>query len=454
MEQKYRRIDRRSLAALLLVITRIIKADSRIDADEVTQLIKLEDKFGFDRTVMNESSRLTLAEAIDQLRTLDKPLLDDIMHSLTELASTDRVLERHEAMLLLALRYCLMEQSDNCQVISSHVSHRGGDLGTYLLYFESEHCPEVHQQIREQWELQKLLLQQSGLSLFYVEHLVDRLTEQDATIMKTLLGYLAPAMTDQQIDALYLRMEQMDTATFGREILVRGMELTALRNAGPSLLINLGTTDFLRIGLTYEPIVHIRRFLDDYQHLASPGMTPIRAMEDDLREGHFRYYSYYRDLFNLLVSAEPQESRMVVWPNKSEFYFPDAARTLRLNQQEASLYCLILAHTYMYKKRGLPLSYTAEQRQIEALYRTIYCRKKFIEEEDVIFPDNLAPIRAKIERKMRQQLEGLDNIEDFIPRNYDRQGFYRIVAPPSMVKVKPDLREPEMDFGDFRWEQR
>jgi len=451
MEQKYKRIDRRSLAALLLVITRIIKADSRIDADEVSQLLRLEDKFGFDRSVMNESSRLTLAEAIEQLRTLDKPLRLDIMQSLTELASSDRILERHEAMLLLSLRYCLMDECPNCQVISSRVSHRGGDLGTYLLYFESERNEKVHQQIHEQWELQKLLLQQSGLSLFYVEHLVARLAEQDPVLMKTLLGYMAPSMTDEQIESLYLRMERMDTASFGREILVRGMELIELRCAGPSLLINLGTTDFLRIGITEEPLAHIRRFLDDYSHLASPGMTPIRAMEDDLRDGHFRYYSYYRDLFNLLVSTEPQESRLVVWPNKSEFYFPDAARTLRLNQQEASLYCLILAYTYKYKKQGLPLSYTADQRKIEALYSTIYCRKKFIDEEDVIFPDNLAPIRAKIEKKMRLQLEGLDNIEDFIPRNYDRQGFYRIAAPASMVKVRPDLRQSEMPFDEFEW---
>jgi len=451
MEQKYKRIDRRSLAALLLVITRIIKADSRIDADEISQLLLLEDKFGFDRSVMNESSRLTLAEAIEQLRTLDKPLREDIMKSLTELASTDRILERHEAMLLLTVRYCLLDQEENCQVISSRISHRGGDLGTYLLYFEGECSEKTHQQIREQWELQKLLLQQNGLSLFYVEHIVSRLKEQDEQLIKTLFGYLAPSLNQAQIDHLYNRLEHMDTATFGREILVRGMELLELRCAGPSLLINLGTTDYLRIGLTDEPLTHIRKFLDDYSHLASPSMTPIRAMEDDLREGHFRYYSYYRDLFNLLVSTEPQESRMVVWPNKSEFYFPDAGRSLRLNQQEASLYCLILAYTYKYKQQGLPLSYTADQRKIESLYRTIYCRKKFIDDQEVIYPDNLAPIRAKIERKMREQLEGLDNIEDFIPRNFDRQGFYRIAAPLSMVKVKPDLRLPEVPFDEFEW---
>lgn len=451
MEQKYRRIDRRSLSALLLVITRIIKADSRIDADEIVQLKRLEDRYGFDRSLMNEASRLTLAEAVAQLKELDEPLRRDILEQLTELASSDRILERHEAMLLLTLRYCLLDEKEHCRVISSHTSHRGGDLGTYLLYFESERNDRVHEQIEHQWELQKLLLQQCGLSLFYVEHIVGRLTEQDDELVETMLGYLAPTLNDAQVKLLYQRMQHMDTATFGREILVRGMELSELRCADPSLLINLGTTDFLQIRLTQDPLDHIRRFLDDYMHLASPGTTPIRAMEDDLRDGHFRYYSYYRDLFNLLVQSEPQESRMVVWPNKSEFSFPDAGKTLKLNQQEASLYCLILSCTYTGKKQGLPLSYTAEQKKIEALYRTIYCRKKFIDEEEVIFPDNLAPIRAKIERKMREQLEGLDNIEDFIPRNYDRLGFYRINAPVSMVKVKPDLREDEVDYPTFKW---
>jgi len=452
METKFKRLDHKSLVALLLVITRMIKADSRIDADEIRKLMTLEQQYNFDHTLMTEASRLTLSDAIRQLKTLDKATRHQILDSLTELGSTDRILERHEALLLLTLRYCLLDEDwQQCEVISSHISHRSGDLGTYIIYFETEDNDKIHRQISEEWELMKLILQQNGLQFFFVEHIVQSLCKQDPTIIKKMLGYFAPTKTDEQIDHLYTRLESMDSATFCQQVFVRGMQMTDLRNARPSLLINLGSTDLLRIEITDMPKTHIRKFLDDYNRQASPGMTAVRPLDNENHLGHFSYYGYYRDLFNLLVQSEPKESRIVLWPNKSEFEFPQIGRSLRLNQQEAALYSLILVYTFKYIKKGLPLCYTREQKNIEALYRTIYCRKKFVETEDVIFPDNLAPIRAKIEKKMRDQLDGLDNIEDFIPRNERREGFYRIAAPLKMVCVRPDIRQSEVSIADFEW---
>ena len=452
METKFKRLDHKSLVALLLVITRMIKADSRIDASEIQKLMVLERQYNFDHTLMTEASRLTLSEAIKQLRTLDVPTRHQILESLTELGSTDRILERHEALLLLTLRYCLLDDDwQKCDVVSSHISHRSGDLGTYIIYFETEDNEAIHREIFDEWELMKLMLQQNGLQFFFVEHIVQSLCKQDPVIIKKMLEYFAPTKTDQQIDHLYARMEEMDSSTFCQQVFVRSMQLTDLRNSRPSLLINLGSTDLLRIEITDTPQAHIRKFLDDYNRQASPGMTAVRPLDNENHLGHFSYYGYYRDFFNLLVQSEPKESRIVLWPNKSEFEFPQIGRSLRLNQQEASLYSLILVYTYKYNKKGLPLCYSPEQRKIEALYRTIYCRKKFVETEDVIFPDNLAPIRAKIEKKMRDQLDGLDNIEDFIPRNERREGFYRIAAPLKMVCVRPDIRQSEVSIADFEW---
>ncbi len=452
METKFRRIDRKSLVALLLVITRMIKADSRIDASEINKLITLERQYNFDRTLMIEASRLTLSEAIEQLRTLDEATRKQILQSLTELGSTDRILERHEALLLLTLRYCLLDDDwQKCDVVSSRISHRGGDLGTYIIYFESEDDERIHKQIFEEWELMKLMLRQNGLQFFFVEHIVQSLCQQEPDIIKKMLGYFVPTKTDQQVEQLYNRMEEMDSTTFGQQVFVRSMQMTDLRDSRPSLLINLGSTDFLRIQITDRPDKHIRKFLEDYNRQASPGVTAVRPLDNENHLGHFSYYGYFRDLFNLLIQSEPKESRIVLWPNKSEFEFPQIGRSLRLNQQEASLYSLILVYTYKYNKKGVPLCYTPEQKKIEALYRTIYCRKKFVESEDVIFPDNLAPIRAKIEKKMRDQLDGLDNIEDFIPRNEKREGFYRIAAPLKMVYVRPDIRQNEISIVDFEW---
>ena len=445
------RIDRHSLSALLLVITRMIKADSRIDADEISLLIGLEQQYGFDRSLMNEASRLTLAEAIAQLRTLDVDVRRTMMQSLTQLACSDEVMERHEAMLLLTLRYCLLDEGLHCEVVSSRKSHRGGDLGTYLIYFESETDLAIHARLQQDWAQLERLLRGQGLSLLYVEHIVGQLTALEPRIVRTLLGYLAPSLSDAQVEDLCQRTSRMDTATFGREVLVRNLELQELRTASPSLLVNLGTTDFLRIPLTQEPLTLIRQLLDDYGQLVSPEAKGGHTLEDDSEQGHFRYYSYYRDFFNLLVEAEPKVSRIVVWPNKSEFEFPDADRKLKLKPQEAALYCLILCCTYKYNRKGLPLCYTPEQRQIEALYRRIYCRKKFVDEKAVVFPESLAPLRSKIEDKMAKQLEGLDNLEDFIPRNVGQEGFYRITAPVQLVMVRPDYRQEEVGIEEFEW---
>lgn len=453
METKLRRLDHKNLVALLLVITRMIKADSRIDANEIEQLMKLERLYGFDHTMMQESTRLTLAEALAQLKTLERPMRQHIMQSLTDLATSDHQMERHEALLLVALSYCLLPEGNQVdgvtEVVSSHISHRGGDLGTYMIYYETEADAFCHQQIDAQRKQLRTEAEQNGMQLLIVEHIVESLCQQDPAIVKCMLHYLSPSMTEEQIEQLYIRMTQTDTVTFAQRILVRNMQLNELRTARPSLLINLSSTDFLRIELGYSPIAHIRQFLSDYSRLASPAVRQSSHTDEGAEEGHFSYYSYYRDLFNLMVEAEPKESRIVVWPNKSEFEFPTAGRKLKLNHQEAALYTTILYYTYYNK--GVPLCYTKEQRAVEALYRTIYCRKKCIETADVIYPDNLAPIRAKIEKKMRDQLDGLDNLEDFIPRNENREGYYRIAAPVKMVRVRPDIRLEEVSITEYKW---
>ena len=274
METKFKRLDHKSLVALLLVITRMIKADSRIDAGEIQKLMVLEQQYNFDHTLKTEANRLTLSDAIKQLKSLDLPTRRQILQSLTELGSTDRILERHEALLLLTLRYCLLDdEGQQSEVISSHKSHRSGDLGTYIIYFEAEDNENIHRQIFEEWELMKLMLQQNGLQFFFVEHIVQSLCKQDPVIIKKMLEYFAPTKTDEQIGHLYDRIEKMDSSTFCQQVFVRSMEMNDLRNARPSLLINLGSTDLLRIEIADTPQAHIRRFLNDYNRQASPGMT-------------------------------------------------------------------------------------------------------------------------------------------------------------------------------------
>lgn len=442
-----RHLDHKSQVALVRVIIMLIKADRVIDATEVQKLAELEQQYGFDRRVMAEAQRITFAEAVSQLASLDAPMRQQIRLSLSELAGADRQCVPGEALLLVVLSYCLERGSRDCELLPN--PNETEVPSPYVLYIENEKDEAVHAQLNEHQRLIRLSLQQYGFRLLYVEQLVKQLSQLDQAMLLKVLGYMAPELDDQQIGQICRRMQQMDTSAFCQHVLVRGLQLTSLRQAGPSLLFHVGPA-FLRVGVGEGVLPAVQHFLDVYGLRVSPGaIQPLLSVDAD--HGQLKYDGYFKSFFDLLVKAEPKESPMVIWPMKSEFEFPGVKRTLRLNQQEASLYTLILEYNFAHGCKGLPLSYTREQRDIEALYRRIYCRKKFVDADEVIFPDNLAPIRAKIERKMREQLPGLSNLEEFIPRNDGRQGYYRISALPRMVSIKPDTRSEAVSVGDYPW---
>lgn len=446
----FRHLDHKNLVAFVRVISELIRIDDVIDAEEIAMLTELERQYGFNRSYKREAMRLTLADAIEQLSSLDLQARTQIMQAFEALAGADRICVTREAIMLLALRYCLEGKQDRqCHVIECPASMAAPDQAPYVMYAESDYDDVRHEQMDAKMELIQLMLQKYGLRLFYVEQIVSKLSEMDKEMMLMTLGYLAPELDDMQVMQMYDRMLSTSTEVFTTRVMARDLQVSALRNIKPSLLISMGST-FLCITLQDTIEKHIKSFLNDFGQLVSPQSISanirLEAGEDKLR-----YFGYYKAFFDFILKAEPKESRLVVWPLKSEFEFPEVKRTLRLNQQEASLYTLILEYTYKHDGKGLPLCYTPAQKQIEALYRTIYCCKKCVDEKDVIYPENLAPIRAKIEKKMREQLSGLSNIEDYIPHNDNRQGFYRVSAHVRNIMVKADIREEEVNLQDYQW---
>ena len=75
---------------------------------------------------------------------------------------------------------------------------------------------------------------------------------------------------------------------------------------------------------------------------------------------------------------------------------------------------------------------------------------KIYHKKDAIIPDNIAPIRSRIERKMREQLDGLANIEDFIPKL--NNGKYVVCAKPERIKIRNSHYDKIKSFINHKWE--
>lgn len=442
--RNYKRIERRFLTALVRIVGKIITADKCIAMSELNALHAMEEHFGFNRTLMAEAYKIPLSEAVATLKELDQTIRMEMLEDLKALAKADSFVDKSEALVLLALCRCLKKNAPE-QVLSTQMELHDTDFSGCILYAESQCDDAYHQELTSCASQLRSQLQGLGLQLVHVEEMVKNISDVDANMVRLLLGYLAPQMTDGQIDAFYKKINTMDTHTFCERVLVDTFQLDACRAVGPCLLMGIGGGDFLQIPLQGSLQEAMSALLNDYAAIASSQKI---APPDAGEEGLF-YDGYGKFFLSLLVKSAPRKSHVVVWPNKSEFTFPVVCRTLKLNQQEATLFTLILLYSTTGKCQGLPLSYCAETKRVESLYRTIYCRKKLVETSDVIFPDNLAPIRARLEKKMREQLSGLENLEDYIPFNDDHH--YRVKALAEQVFVAPNLNEEPVPLVDFKW---
>lgn len=253
-----RRLDHKSLVAFVHIVIQLIKADHIIDASEVRQLELLEQQYGFDRHEMAEAQRLSLSEAVSRLAQLEPEVRSSILASLSELAGADRQCVPGEALLLVALRYCLELQEQDCELLPS--TDASDTLSPYVLYIENERDAEVHCQLETDLQLLRLQLQLYGFRLLFIEDLVSQLAQLDQPLLQKVLGYMSPQLDDVQLQQIFSRIRQMDTSTFCTHVLVRGQQLTSLRQSAPSLLIHLGSA-YLRIGLSQGVTPTVRQFL-------------------------------------------------------------------------------------------------------------------------------------------------------------------------------------------------
>lgn len=451
--KNYKRIERRFLTALVHIVGKIITADKCIASSELNALRNMEKHFGFDRSLMTEAAKITLEEAVSTLRELDETIRMEMFEDLRALASADRFVDRSEALLLLALSRCLPKNAAD-QVVSTPMVLQDLDFSGCILYVESQRNAECHRELDLRLGELQSQLQAVGLRLLSVEDMVQNLSSLEAESVCLLLGYLAPQMTDEQIAGFYAKVKSMDSSTFCERVLVDTLQLDVCRKTEPCLLMGLGGGDFLKIaplqasqnGEKFSLVGQLSRLVEAYAGIVSKAHPSSQLVS---RPGDLLYDGYGKLFLSLLVKAAPRKSHIVVWPNKSEFTFPVVYRKLKLNQQEATLFTLILYYSTTGECLGLPLSYCAETKHLESLYRTIYCRKKLVETDEVIYPDNLAPIRARLEKKMREQLSGLENLEDFIPFNDAHH--YRVRVSAEMIQVLPNLNDEPLPLADFKW---
>ncbi len=456
--------------AIARILSDLIKADNIIELSEIVMFNKFKDTYNLDDKILRDACHIKFSDAAMCLQSLDNDEKVELFRNIQAMSLADGACVPKEALLLLALRYVLgleikpgvdeikIDKKNNDTKI---ISCPTGDISIsnqYVIYIESSYNESINNHIKNTIELNTLRLKNSGFDFVYIPALVKEFLEMDRGYVKNVVKYMAPELSDDTITTVYERLENMDTQTFCNYVLAENLKVDAVKNMSPSLFINIGNsvvpycsdygaveyyTEFLCIPITKDFSSHVMEFLDYYGSIVSYYLSPNPVSNKDHKH-KFMYFGFYKALFDFLIKAEPKESCLVIHPWNSVFSFPQVCiPDLRLSPQEAALYKLILEYTFNHKLHGLPTCYTKYQKEIEKQYCAIYHKS------DAVYPDNLAPIKSKIESKMRRHLSDLANLEDYIPRLVD--GKYVINAKADNIKISDSIDGEMCDFEGYKW---
>jgi hypothetical protein len=454
---------KRQRIALARIVSDMIKADNIIDESEIEMLNRFKVDYNLDQEVLKEAHRMKFSEAVSEMKEIPDNKKMEVFNIIRKVALVDGICVPREAMLLLAMQYSLGIDLDQNRIIREEginlISCPTGENtinSQYVIYIEGQFNQQINDDIEREFKLNVLKLRQWGFDFIYIPSLIKEFSQMKPQYVKDVVRYMVPDLPTDTIDTVYDRLLQMDTVKFCNYVLAEKLHVASLKNTEPSLLINIGTsivpycsvsgpiecyTEFLCVPVKNVTEL-IDKFIKNYEKLVSSYTvgSPIKPLETR----NFRYFGFYKALFDFLVKAQPKESEIVVYPWNYLLTFPHISTEIRLSPQESTIYKLILYYSLNHPLGGLPSSYSRRyQHEIEDMYRKMYHRQR------AEYPDNLAPIRSRIESKLRQELGNLSNIDDYIPKMKD--GKYIIAANPDNVFIKEDRNSESSLFVDYNW---
>ena len=457
--------------AIARIVSDMIKADNIIEESEIEMLNKFKSIYNIDSHILSEARHVKFSAAVSNLEGLEDTEKIEIFKTIQSMAIADGVCVPREALLLLALRYAfgiVRDPKNHKILIINHnkkvrlISCPTGETAItsqYVIFIEGNYNEAVNESIKKNFEVNVLHLRQWGFDFIYIPSLIDEFRAMNSEYVKDVVSYMAPELTEETINIVYERLLKMDTITFCNHVLAEKLHVEDVKNTAPSLFINIGTsivpycsvsgpvecyTEFLCIPLDEDITSLIRDFIKAYSKLVSFYSTPNPTfLSDNLNR--FKYFGFYKAMFDFLVKAEPKESDIIIHPWNNSFEFPQIAiDDLVLSPQEAAIYKLILQYTYNDDKLdGLPTGYTKFPQKIQETYSKIYHKK------EAILPDNMAPIISRIGTKMRKHLDGLANLDDYIPKMKD--GKYIVTARPERIKIRDGHYNKARSFKGDKW---
>jgi hypothetical protein len=367
--------------AISRVISDMIKADNIIEETEIQDMKRLMVDYSLTHQDMEAARNIKFSDAVPVLRELPQKDRKEFMKRIYGIAQSDNVCVPREALLLIALRYCLLEDNKKDSEGSTLpkpylVSCATGEAtlnDQYMVYIESSYDKEMNEQLERNFRLLVTLSRLSGFNFIYIPKMVSEFQNMRKEYVLDVISYMAPNLEQKFINSVYERLCKMTTVEFFRNVLYERLQVQTPHNIAPSLLINIGTsvvpycsaagpvqyyTEFLCIPITTDILTLVEGLLGYYQSRVS-----IRQTISYGGSGQFKYFGFYKALFDFLIAPPPVAPNLVFLGQNIKngryqiaFQFDGGyEKTIDLTPKEYDVFLTIAKRSYSKKPIGLPV---------------------------------------------------------------------------------------------------
>lgn len=376
-------MTREQRTAMARIISDMIKADNIIEESEIRDMKLLMSKYSLNHQDMSDARKIRFSDAVNALKVLSskerKVFFDDIY----SIALSDNVCVPREALLLIALQYCLIEndrKTDNGKPIPKPylISCPTGEASfndQYMVYLESDYNEEHNAELMQHFRLLVTITRLCGFNFIYIPKMVEEFRAMNEQYVKDVISYMAPNLEGSFIQQVYDRLCHLTTVDFFRNVLYERLQVKALHDTPPSLLINIGTsvvpycsaggsvqyyTEFLCIPISSSILTLVDDILGFYQSKVS--IRQSITINDS--KGQFKYFGFYKALFDFLVAPPPIAPDLIflgqdIRTNRYQvaFKFEDGnEKKICLTPREFDIYFQVALRSYKGRTKGLPIS--------------------------------------------------------------------------------------------------
>lgn len=370
--------------AMARIISDMIKADNIIEESEIKDMKKLMSEYSVTHQEMSDARKIRFTDAVNTLKELPLKERKAFFNHIYSIALSDNICVPREVLLLIALQYCLIEdvrKTDDGKLLPKPylISCPTGESSyndQYMVYLESSYDDERNEELMQHFRLLVTITRLCGFNFIYIPKMVEEFRGMNEQYVKDVISYMAPNLEDAFIEQVYSRLCKLTTVDFFRNVLYERLQVKALHNTPPSLLINIGTsvvpycsaggsvqyyTEFLCIPISSNILTLIDDILGFYQSKVS--IRQSITINDN--KGQFKYFGFYKALFDFLVAPPPIAPDLVFLGQDMKtgkyqvaFRFEDGnEKLLNLTPKQYDIYFQVALRTYKSRHKGLPVSY-------------------------------------------------------------------------------------------------